>query len=100
MTTNAAPKVTILSNGTIAIDGNVEKIGEVDAEPIMLQISELLGDNLGAVKIGGIWVIGRESVDTGWTPLSGGDGQKGRRSFTAALSDATNRTVSSRVPLR
>lgn len=58
-------------------------------DAVMAQIGAALNMDLGAVKLGGRWVIGTKSPK--WSPIS--DTAHLRRQFTGALADALGRTV-------
>lgn len=67
-----------------------------ETDELMRQISAKLGRSLGAVKLGGYWVIGeREPV---WRPLTTGEGLPRTRSLLGALHVATGRTVVQSAP--
>lgn len=88
-------KVELAQDGAIVIYGRLDRISEaqLDQAQIMEQVSELLGDDLGAVKLGGYWILGRRSATSSWTPVFGGHEQPASRKLIIALATATQRPV-------
>lgn len=89
-------KVAILTNGTIAVDGDISKATVTEIDDIMRQISELLGRKLLAGKLSGYWLIRDANAQV---PLYGHRGERTRK-FDRALAGALGVAVSSYVPFK
>lgn len=91
-------EVKVNGKGAIEIDGLNARPGVFDADEVTRQLSDALGEKWGAVKLGGIWIIGR--TENGWNPIFGHMPGQQTRKFVTALANATGRAVVQSVPLK
>ncbi len=78
---------------------DIDKLSEVQIEPITAAISEAIDRKIGAVKMSGYWLIGDLTPEGAWqSPIYGHRGERTRK-FTKALAGALNMAIAVFTPL-
>ena len=92
----------IFSNGkplSIDVTNLPKNVGHVDGDKIATEIGKQIGRNLGAVRIGGYWIIG-DTTDNKWFPIYGHQAGQQTRSFEKLLREGLQLGTVRMVPLK